>query len=105
MLLRTNEGKTSSAVRCRRAPATLYLADMTIQEIQRLREAQPFEPFRILVADGRSYDVLHPEPVSQTGSGRLISIGKQDHFVTLDLLLVTGVERPLPRRNGRPRRR
>ena len=78
---------------------------MTIQEIQRLREAEPFEPFRVLVADERSYDVRHPELIARTGSGRLISIGQQDHFVTLDLLLVTGVERPIPRRNGSARRR
>ena len=77
---------------------------MTIQEIQRLRENQPFEPFRVLVADGRSYDVRHPEMIAQSGTGRLISIGQEDHFVTLDLLLVTGIERPIARRsNGHKR--
>ena len=70
-----------------------------------MREAVPFEPFRVLVADGRSYDVRHPELISRTGSGRLISIGQQDHFVVLDLLLVTGIEKPLPKRNGTSRRR
>ena len=82
---------------------------MTIQEIQRHREAKPFQPFRVLTADGRTYDVRHPEMLSQTGSGRLISIAQQDHFVTLDLLLVTGIESPIARKsNGRsrpPRRR
>jgi hypothetical protein len=75
---------------------------MTIQEIQRLRETRPFEPFRVLTADGRSYDVRHPEMIAQTGSGRLISIGQSDHFVTVDLLLVTAIQRPITRQgNGR----
>jgi hypothetical protein len=75
---------------------------MTTQEINRLRAAQPFEPFRILVAGGRQYDVRHPENLALAGNGRLIAVGMPDHFVTLDLLLVTGIRRPLPaRRNGK----
>jgi hypothetical protein len=68
---------------------------MTIQEIQRLITG-PFQPFRILVADGRHYDVRHPENLAMVGNGRLIAVGMQDHFVTLDLLLVTGIARPIP---------
>jgi len=75
---------------------------MTTQEIQRLRASQPFEPFRILTADGRSYDVRHPENFAVAGNGRLIAVGMPDHFVTLDLLLVTGIARPIPqKKNGR----
>ena len=76
---------------------------MTTQEIQRLRATQPFEPFRILVADGRWYDVRHPENFTMTGNGRLIAVAMPDHFVTLDLLLVTGIQRPIPhkRNSGR----
>jgi hypothetical protein len=77
---------------------------MTIQEIQRLKEAKPFQPFRVLTADGRHFDVRHPEVLSQTGSRRLISIAEYNSFVTLDLLLVTGVEKPIPR-NGSARSR
>jgi hypothetical protein len=69
---------------------------MTIREIQRLRSAKPFEPFRVLTADGHEYDVGHPEYISQTPSGRLITIGlADDSTVTLDLLLVTGVRKPI----------
>lgn len=72
-----------------------------MQEIQRVRAAVPFEPFRVLVADGRQYDVRHPENFALAGNGRLMAIGMKDHFVTLDLLLVTGIQRPIPpRRNG-----
>ena len=75
---------------------------MTIQEIQRLREVKPFRPFRILTADGRSYDVMQPEYLAQTPSGRTIMIGLPDESsVRLDLLLVTGVHEGIkPRRNG-----
>jgi hypothetical protein len=75
---------------------------MTTEELRRLHSQQPFEPFRILVADGRQYDVRHPENLAMTGKGRLIAIGMDDYVITLDLLLVTGIERPIPpRRRGR----
>ena len=77
---------------------------MTMQEIQRLLAARPFEPFRVLVADGRSFDVRHPENIALAGKGRLIAIGLEDSFVTLDLLLVTGIQRPIPKRQGKMRR-
>jgi hypothetical protein len=76
-----------------------YTPDMTIQEIQRLRSAKPFEPFTVLTADGQKYNVAHPEYISQTPSGRRITIGlPDDSMVTLDLLLVTGIRKPLPKR-------
>jgi hypothetical protein len=78
-----------------------YNGFMTTEEIRRLHSKKPFEPFRLLVADGTHYDVQHPESLAMTGKGRLIAIGMRDHVVTLDLLLVTAVERPIPRRRGR----
>jgi hypothetical protein len=79
---------------------------MTIQEIQRLREVKPFRPFRILTADGRSYDVMHTEYLAQTPSGRTIMIGLPDESsVRLDLLLVTGVHEGIKtQRNGSRRK-
>jgi hypothetical protein len=70
---------------------------MTTQEIQRLLAARPFEPFCILVADGKTYDVRHPENIALGGKGRLIAIGLEDSFVTLDLLFVKGIQRPIPK--------
>ncbi len=77
---------------------------MTIQEIQRLRSEQPFRPFRILTADGKGYDVLHPEFMAQTPSGRFITIGlPDDSSVMLDLLLVVGIQRNIkpPKKSAR----
>jgi hypothetical protein len=81
---------------------------MTTDEVRRVHRMQPFEPYRILVADGRHYDVRHPESLSMMGNGRLVNIGMKDHFVTLDLLLVTGIQQPIPRgrrgTNGHPKK-
>ncbi len=79
---------------------------MTIQEIQRLRNEQPFRPFRVLTADGKTYDVKHPGLMGQSASGRLIVIAMpDDSFVTLDLLLVTGIQRNIkPHKNGSRRK-
>jgi hypothetical protein len=79
---------------------------MTIQEIQRLKEEKPFRPFRVLTADGRSYDVVHPECLAQSPSGRLIIIGlPDDSTVTLDLLLVAGIHKGIKgHRNGTKKR-
>ncbi|MEM6313322.1 MAG: hypothetical protein AAF743_04510 [Planctomycetota bacterium] len=67
---------------------------MTIQEMQRLHSAKPFEPFTIQVADGNEYEVRHPEHIAIGGKGRLVSVWMPDEsFVTLDLLLVTGIRK------------
>jgi hypothetical protein len=79
---------------------------MTIQEIRRVHSAQPFEPFRVLVADGRSYPVRHPEFMAQSQNGRMIYITTSDgSMVSLDLLLVTGVKIGAKERNGHARKK
>ena len=79
---------------------------VTIQEIRRLREEKPFQPFRVLTADGRAYDVLHPENMAQSPSGRMIVVAlPDDSTVLLDLLLVAGIQRNIkPRKNGTKKR-
>jgi len=78
---------------------------MTIQQIQRLREKQPFEPFRIVTANGSRYDVRHPENLAMTGNGRIVVVAMRDYAATLDLLLVTGIEQPIPqKRTGASRK-
>ena len=78
---------------------------MTMQEIQRLRETQPFEPFRVFTADGKHYDVRHPENFAFAGKGRLIAIAMpDDSFVTVDLLLATSIQKPIPKKGKATRR-
>jgi hypothetical protein len=78
---------------------------MTIQQIQRLHSRQPFEPFRIITADGSRYDVRHPEMLAITGNGRIVVVAMQDYTVTIDLLLVTGIEQPIPGKRTGTRRK
>jgi hypothetical protein len=73
---------------------------MTIQELDLHHKQRPFEPFRLLVADGRSYDVRHPERLASLRTGRMVSVATDDGFVILDLLLVTGLEKPVPKRRS-----
>jgi hypothetical protein len=78
---------------------------MTIQQLQRVRDASPFRPFVIHVADGRSFRVPHRDFVSHTPGGRTLIVYDEDDdegFSILDLLLVTEIEME---RNGARRRR
>jgi hypothetical protein len=78
---------------------------MTVQELHLHHTQRPFEPFRLLVADGRSYDVKHPERLASLHSGRMISVATDEGFVILDLLLITGLEKPVGGNRIRSRRR
>jgi hypothetical protein len=78
---------------------------MTTQELDLHHKQRPFEPFRLLVANGRSYDVRHPQRLASLRTGRMISVATDEGFVILDLLLVTGVEKPIPKRKGGMRKK
>ena len=82
-----------------------YNAVMTIQELDFHHKQRPFEPFRVLVADGRSYDVRHPERLASLRTGRMVSIATDGGFVILDLPLLTGLKKPLPGRRTCGRKR
>jgi hypothetical protein len=66
---------------------------MTAEQLRAMREAQPFKPFIIHLADGRSLPVSHRDFVSQSPSGRTIIVYKSDEaFNIVDLYLVTDLE-------------
>jgi len=65
---------------------------MTIDQARRLHRAQPFQPFRIHLADSRSLDVTHPEAMAINEPGRTISVAHNGAFEIVDLLLVTTLE-------------
>ncbi|PYJ16866.1 MAG: hypothetical protein DME96_08165 [Verrucomicrobia bacterium] len=57
-----------------------------------LREAiRTGNPFKITMADGRTFEVPHPEFAMISGSGRIFYIAKPDNdlFETFDLVLIT----------------
>jgi hypothetical protein len=72
---------------------------MTIDQVRRLHQAQPFQPFRIHLADSRAIDVAHPELMAINEPGRTVVVAHEGAFEIIDLLLVTSLEV----RNGHPK--
>jgi hypothetical protein len=66
---------------------------MTAERLRALREMQPFRPFTIHLADGRTLTVPHRDFVSQSPGGRTIIVYRSDDsFSIVDLYLVTELE-------------
>jgi hypothetical protein len=81
---------------------------MTVQTFQELLTKRPFQPFRLVMSSGQTYDVRHPEMALLTKSDILVGIGDTDEgvpaaFKICSLLHVTSIE-PL-RSNGNSSRR
>jgi len=73
-------------------------------DLNNLREAirrEPFEPFVIRLADGRSLQINHPEFMA-IGRRRAVVIDNDDSCIWLEPLLVVSVEWPgiAPKRRG-----
>lgn len=68
---------------------------MTIEQLRSTQKAQPFVPFTLHLADGRSYRIEHPDFISSHPQGRTIIVykpGENGDLEILDLLLVVGIE-------------
>jgi hypothetical protein len=66
---------------------------MTVEQLRALREAHPFRPFTIHLADGRNLTVPHRDFVSQSPGGRTVIVYRPDEsFSVVDLYLVTELE-------------
>jgi hypothetical protein len=80
---------------------------VTIEQFRNTQKAQPFVPFTIRLADGRKYDVDHPDWVASHPQGRTVFVfkpGENGDFEIIDLLLVVGLEVHKSRQNGRKRK-
>jgi len=81
---------------------------MTIEQLQKMHRARPFQPFDIHMADGRVLPVEHPEMLAVPPPGQTIGVGCAVGTIEIvDLLLVTSLK---PHANGsgrskRPRSR
>ncbi len=65
---------------------------MTADELRSVREAHPFRPFTVHLADGRQYRIHHRDYLSMSPGGRTVIVyGEKDAFSILDLLLITEV--------------
>jgi len=80
---------------------------MTLEELRRVSNAQPFRPFVIHLADGREVPVLHPELVVAVPSGETILVHQADDTIDIiDLPQVTRLElKPVTDGPGRKRER
>ncbi len=68
---------------------------MTIEQLRTTIKAQPFVPFTLRLADGRQYDIDHPDFISSHPHGRTVIVykpGENGDLEILDLLLVVGIE-------------
>jgi hypothetical protein len=67
---------------------------MTINQIRKLHQARPFQPFKMNLADGRSLGVMHPELLAVNEGGRTVIVvtGDENLYEVVDLLLVTSLE-------------
>lgn len=72
---------------------------MDLQGIREALRRQPFEPFRIGLADGRSLDVPHPEMVA-VGKRRIIVVEADDSWSVIEPLLIVSLDY-----NGKHRQR
>jgi hypothetical protein len=78
---------------------------MTIDQVRQLYNAQPFRPFIIHLADGRSVPVNHPDFSMTVPGGRTTLVAQPDDRVNIiDLLLVKDIELSPPG-HGSGRRR
>ncbi len=63
---------------------------MTADRLRAMRDASPFRPFTIHLANGRSFTVPHRDFASQSPGGRTIIVYRSDEaFSIVDLYLVT----------------
>ena len=76
-------------------PKTLEKPNVTIEQLRATQRAQPFVPFTLRLADGRSYTIEHPDFISSHPQGRTVVVyqrGTNGDLEIIDLLLVVGIE-------------
>jgi hypothetical protein len=65
---------------------------LTIEKLREVHKAQPFRPFELHMADGRSLRVDHPEFLATSPSGRTAVVYlPDDRLEIVDLLLVSSI--------------
>jgi len=74
---------------------------MDIQAIREALHRQPFEPFSIRLADGRSLPVPHPDFVA-LGPRRIVVVAEDDSWSVIEPLLIVSLDQN-GARSGMPR--
>ena len=66
---------------------------MTVEQFRATLHQQPFRPFTIRMADGRAFEVAHPDFIAQSQSGRTVIVVHSDEsYSVLDLLLMSELQ-------------
>ncbi len=67
---------------------------MTSQELRAALQATPFRPFTVRMADGRAFEIRHPDFLLVGPGGRTaFAFGPSgDEFSILDVLLMTEIQ-------------
>ncbi len=69
---------------------------MTAAEVLRFKNAAPFRPFDMLLADGRALAVPHPDFISVREEDELVWLyGSVEGVESVDLLLVVSLRFPM----------
>ena len=83
---------------------------MTQEELQESARRQPFEPFRIVLTTGATYDIRHPDLIWIGRRSAMVGITNEpngtayDRSIKVDLLHIVAIEElpvsPPPSANG-----
>jgi hypothetical protein len=81
---------------------------MTQEDVQEVARRQPFEPFRLLLTTGATYDIRHPDLIMVGRRAAVIGITNDlggtafDRTIKVDLFHIVGIEElpPAPPTNG-----
>lgn len=67
---------------------------MTSQQLREARDAVPFRPFSIRMADGQAYEVPHRDylSISPTGRTAIVYRTSTEAFRVLDVMLITSLD-------------
>ncbi|MBI2827420.1 MAG: hypothetical protein HYX69_22320 [Planctomycetia bacterium] len=68
---------------------------MDLAGVREALHRQPFEPFVIQLADGRSLRVRHPDFVA-VGKRRIVVLGEDDSSSFVEPLLIVSIDWPRP---------
>jgi hypothetical protein len=64
---------------------------MDLQGVLEALRRQPFEPFSMCLADGRSLPITHPETVA-VGKRRVIVVNPDDSWAVIEPLLIVSLD-------------
>ena len=57
-------------------------------QVRAMVRAEPFRPFLVKLADGRQFEVRHPENIACSPNGREMTVYEGDQMHLIEMLLV-----------------